>query len=366
MTSDVLFVYRGDRAALLADSARGDAPNEFLYGLPYVRDPRLRVGYVEDAPASGRWPELALRAAQSWFGRRYGIGFSAHAYWRERARLEMADVIVSTLDSYGLPILVAKAAGRVRARVVYISQGLFHIAERARHSAFDERVRRVLGTLLERADLIVALGEGDAAAIENAFGDVARLRIRTILFGIDAAFWRPDGQHCDGPILSVGSDALRDYPTLLRAIGERPLRVVTRLEVPGARGRNVVVSGEVGWGGLRELYQRAPFVVSPIRDVRRNSGHSATLQAMACGKAVILSDTRGLWDRARMRHGETCWLVPPEDPEALARAIEHLATDPDEAARIGRNARALVESEYSAERFGRRLETAILELVAQP
>jgi glycosyltransferase involved in cell wall biosynthesis len=43
---------------------------------------------------------------------------------------------------------------------------------------------------------------------------------------------------------------------------------------------------------------------------------------MACGKAVILSDTAGLWDREQMRHGEICYLVRPGDPAAMRDLAE--------------------------------------------
>ncbi len=43
----------------------------------------------------------------------------------------------------------------------------------------------------------------------------------------------------------------------------------------------------------------------------------------------------------QLRHGENVWLVPRQDPEALAEAIVHLAADPDLRARLARGAREL-------------------------
>jgi glycosyltransferase involved in cell wall biosynthesis len=53
-----------------------------------------------------------------------------------------------------------------------------------------------------------------------------------------------------------------------------------------------------------------------------------------------------------MRHGETCWPVDPENLDALRQAIAHLENYREETARIGRNARRLVEEAYSSRRFG--------------
>ncbi len=51
-----------------------------------------------------------------------------------------------------------------------------------------------------------------------------------------------------------------------------------------------------------------------------------------------------------VRPGETGWLVPPEQPGALAAAIVEALLDPAECARRARHGRALVERSYSTER----------------
>jgi glycosyltransferase involved in cell wall biosynthesis len=51
------------------------------------------------------------------------------------------------------------------------------------------------------------------------------------------------------------------------------------------------------------------------------------LEAMACGAAVITTDSRGINEFAI--DGENCLIVPPKDPEALANAIRTLLDDED-------------------------------------
>jgi glycosyltransferase involved in cell wall biosynthesis len=50
-----------------------------------------------------------------------------------------------------------------------------------------------------------------------------------------------------------------------------------------------------------------------------------------------------------VRHEETGLLVPPDDAIALAGAIARLAADPGLRARLGQNARDLVETDFSIE-----------------
>ena len=60
-----------------------------------------------------------------------------------------------------------------------------------------------------------------------------------------------------------------------------------------------------------------------------------------------------------VRDGETGWLVPPEDPEALAAAIRAVAADEDEVERRGRESRRRFELEYRPERIAAIWEDAV-------
>jgi mannosyltransferase len=45
--------------------------------------------------------------------------------------------------------------------------------------------------------------------------------------------------------------------------------------------------------------------------------------------------------------GETGWIVPSEDPDALAQAIEELVGDPSAAAAMGARARQIAEQRFT-------------------
>ncbi|MFL6798321.1 MAG: glycosyltransferase family 4 protein [Xanthobacteraceae bacterium] len=75
------------------------------------------------------------------------------------------------------------------------------------------------------------------------------------------------------------------------------------------------------------------------------------LEAAACGRPLIATDTAGCRDIARP--GINGLLVPPDQAEKLAGAIETLADNPAMRSRMGEAARRLVEREFSSERIGR-------------
>jgi len=77
------------------------------------------------------------------------------------------------------------------------------------------------------------------------------------------------------------------------------------------------------------------------------------LQAAACGRPLVATDVPGC--RAIARPEVNAILVPIDDAQALARAIDRLALDPKLRRRFGEASRCLVEQEFSAARVGREL-----------
>ena len=355
---EIVCLFRGERKTLIEQIARGEAPDEFLYGLPQVQALRRPMAVVE--PDDRRpWFHPLFRLQENATAR-FGLGLFFATPLAHLRTLRQARVVLGTTDSTALPVLLFKQLGWLRGRIIVISQGLHSAGDSGpawRRRLIQRFARKMMGV----ADAVIALGDGDAEAIRESLRPA---RVELIQFGIDTSFWTPSRKAgLSGPVLSVGSDGMRDYPVLLEAIGDRPLQIVTRISLPVQLPRpNVRIESRLTWHELRERYRAARYVVTPVLNQRRDSGHSATLQAMACGKAVILSRTAGLWDRERMKHMETCYLVEPENAAALRAAMDYFDQNPGEAERIGRNACELVSRCYTSTQFGEALAKLVMEL----
>ncbi|GGK47070.1 glycosyltransferase family 4 protein [Salinarimonas ramus] len=73
----------------------------------------------------------------------------------------------------------------------------------------------------------------------------------------------------------------------------------------------------------------------------------ALLEAAACGRPMVATDVPG--NREIVVDGETGFLVPPRDPEALAAAVRRLAGDAELRRRMGGAARERAERLFSSE-----------------
>ena len=101
---------------------------------------------------------------------------------------------------------------------------------------------------------------------------------------------------------------------------------------------------------IRDVWARAHFAVLASR---REGLPKSLLEAAACGRAMVATDVPGCREIAIA--GETALTVPVDNAEALAGAMARLAGDKKMREKFAANARALVESKFSADAIGREI-----------
>ncbi len=111
---------------------------------------------------------------------------------------------------------------------------------------------------------------------------------------------------------------------------------------------------------IRALWAKVHIAVLPSL---REGLPLSLLEAAACGRPIVATDVPGCREIARAN--VNALLVRPQDPAALADAIERLAGDAELRRRFGAASRALVESEFSQQRIGREI-VDLYNLLLQP
>ena len=100
---------------------------------------------------------------------------------------------------------------------------------------------------------------------------------------------------------------------------------------------------------VSEWYAKCGIFVLPSR---YEGMSNALLEAMAYGKPSVVTSISGSDDL--IENGTNGMKVPPEDEAELAKAIVYLLKHPEEAARMGKNARTAVESRHAPDAIAER------------
>jgi glycosyltransferase involved in cell wall biosynthesis len=119
--------------------------------------------------------------------------------------------------------------------------------------------------------------------------------------------------------------------------GEHPRETVARV---GAQ--DVRLAGWHEHEALPDIYAAADVIVLP--SVREQFGQ-VLVEGMACGLPAIAVDAYGPADI--VHHGQTGWLVEPDDVIGLANALVEAVNRPDERARRGANAARDVAARFA-------------------
>lgn len=315
------------------------------------------VTLVEAAPAD-EGPPRVLPLLRNW-----DVGeFLRRAL--PRVRRPRPDVVVSCFPAvvrttrsrlfYLLPAVAKVLLGRPRTVFIlheYVRIGAAH--------------RRWLQLALRTADQIVAVTEAERDAVLARNPQLAsRIVVRHNPPNVPIA---PDDLVADAAVRAVQGpgdrpllayfgfiwDPKKGFEELLNALSRTDAELVATGSLDPENAYHAHLASEiqrlglgdrVRWLGFLDeaeigrLLRAADAVALPFRG-GAESGFTSLLAAVVNGAAVIT--TRGPSNPPWLRDGETVQLVPERDPEALAAAIERLASDRELAARVRAGARAL-------------------------
>ncbi len=364
--------------AMEAAIARGDRPRKDYLEL------QSRLGAtILDLAAVRRfwWTRLLARAG--------GMGTAqAVLAWRWSGSY---DAVFADRETTGCIVGALNRLRRRRPRLVMIAHLLTPPRKRL--------LLRLLGIRYTADYLIVHSTIQQQAALTQL--GLRADQVALLPYQTDTRFWAPGAAASGQEICSAGLE-YRDYETLIDAVRDLDVKVTIAAASHWSRHQsgisrqglppNVRVAS-LGYAELRDAYAASRFVVVPLHDVDNQAGITTILEAMAMGKAVIVSHTRGQTDVVRDRRGHSRsnsqratqpdWArllgasdrastghngmyVRPSDTNELRRSILFLLRRPEEVATMGENGRRMVEETMGLEDFVDRVTAIIGGAPAKP
>ena len=247
------------------------------------------------------------------------------------------------------------AAKRLRLPLVVSLQGELsmdatHLFER---SGF---ARQTLRVALKEADFITACSQQTLAESEIFSGSPFRVESKVIHNGIRCSDFAdvPPYHHTRPYVLALGRHVpQKGFDVLLRAMkllwqdGRREMDLLLAGEGPESAflkrlacelgiSDRVVFPGRADRLMTAALFAGCEVFISPSRN---EPFGIVNLEAMASGKPVIATRVGGVPEF--IFHGETGWLVAPDDPRALAEAIDHVIQNVPLREQLTRNGKEL-------------------------
>ncbi|HZP68488.1 MAG TPA: glycosyltransferase family 4 protein [Pseudolabrys sp.] len=282
----------------------------------------------------------------------------------------LVPTLIGSLASLGLPVVRLNALAGL---------GFAFTSETAKARAVRPLARLLLRRLLKRPRTTVLVQNPDDYAMMAKLG-VPKDNIALIPgSGVDTGLLTPLAEPA-GPFTIAFVGRLLDdkgVRTLVRAhelLARRGLPVRTLLagdpdpsnpaSIPDAvldrwrRIPDLQLLGHVA--DIRDVWASAHVAVLPSR---REGLPKSLLEAAACGRPLIATDVPGCREIAR--NGANALLVPVDDADALADAIQMLLNDASLRRRFGSASRTIVMSEFSSERVAGGITSLYSRLLEQ-
>ncbi len=227
------------------------------------------------------------------------------------------------------------------------------------HGVFPHKHRPLTDPLLRMLMRHMAAFVGVSSHVCRAIESEFRLpgsRVHLVYNGVPSIEERIPPPRGDGPMVigAVGRLAWeKGLDVLVRAMASLPdCRLVLAGAGPcrdslQALSRAVGVSERIDFVGVVESSWPENLGLDVVAVPSRSEGFSLTaVEAMRAGLPVVASDV-GVLVEVLGRRGTV--FVPPDDPDALARALRELADKPERRAEMGRAARLAVDGRYTVE-----------------
>jgi glycosyltransferase involved in cell wall biosynthesis len=350
----VFFAFRDapDRRAALRTPGALDRYR--LFGLDEIRARGADVRHnLERDGGPPLWARAVARAANGVLHAAGGYGGDFAGVLPSLRTANAADVVFSTGDTLGIPLLLLNRLGRVRPPLVHAAIGLPDRLQQLRH----ERTKRVYREALRRAHTVFAYARSEVEWLRDWIGGDAHVAF--VPFGVDTQAFAPEpGRAQEDDVVSIGADPRRDFGLLTAFAVRHPelsVRIVAsrdHMRRLGPLPPNVAVESDLRLEQVRDRLAAARVVALPVR---RNSYSGATtvlLQAMAMAKPVVVSRTDAIADGYALANGVNCRLVEPGDVDGFERALLETLQG---AGSLGPRARETVEQQFSWTRYTARL-----------
>lgn len=302
----IIFFFQSGRISRLDDSKL--YAKEMFYGFHYFKEKKYKTEAIE------------FNTHKTVFGKYFFLIFEKRLrnllklplYWsfltnkKNLNKINSADYIIFSNNRVGcsaIPmLLVSKLKGENFKSLSFI-MGLFSRKPKYRILTMIQKFYIYL--FLKTIDNFVFLSKGEFDFAKDKFPKFKN-KYNYLPFAVDLDIWRSDENKKREHILFVGNDGNRDFELAEKISNELNdesfVFLSEQIKSEKLNDNSKIINGS--WGSpaiddieLRNIYQSAKLTIIPIKESLQPSGQSVALQSIACGTPVLITETKGFWDR---------------------------------------------------------------------
>lgn len=247
-----------------------------------------------------------------------------------------------------------------RKKIIVINSGLLNFHEA---NNFQKKIRLIyLQYAFKNISHLVFTSKAEFQAATQLFPKYS-YKFICEQYCTDYTFWSKNtNQEKEYDLLFIGNDSGRDFELLRKIINEFPQNkfcVISKNEhLSSLKNKNNVELISGNWRrseftdeDIRDFYKRSRLTILPIKDTIVASGQSVTLQSIAAGTPVLISDTIGFWDKESFLNNRDIFFVDSNTLDAWVTEINELFKDDEKLSRVSTTGQNMVQHNFHIQRF---------------
>ncbi len=369
----VAYFFQGGRTERLNSSV--DYAKEMFYGFHYFQKNYENVIIKEFETHKSKINRLFFLIIE----KRLRSFLKLPLYWsflvnRENYKIiKKSDYSVFSSNRIGcsvLPMLLVAKLFRSKNTSLSFILGLF--SRKPRFFLFEVLQNGYIHLFLRYIDKFIFLSEGEYNYAVDKYPKLKN-KFNLLPFAVDLDLWKfNDSSKGKGNILFVGNDGFRDFElaeNLSHSFKDLNFVYVSEFIKPESINNNNSKILKGSWGNpgisdteLRDEYYKAKLTIIPLKESLQPSGQSVALQSLACGTPVLITKTKGFWDKKNFEDKKNIFFAENNKIDSWKRLIDSIINESDqELSRVVMESRNLIEEKYSLTKFNKEIENILLK-----
>ena len=186
------------------------------------------------------------------------------------------------------------------------------------------------------------------------------------IFWSENTKYRPEDRNY---IIFVGNDGNRDFDKVIEignTLKDIKIKIITSQEISNQINNENVEVIYGSWNNsaltdqdLKRYYENAILTFIPLKETFQPSGQSVALQSMSLGIPVVITETKGFWDKEKFNHLDNIVFVNDNSIDNWNLLLSSLPKNKDLLSKLSKNSKKTVKKYYDQNDFFTKMEELI-------